>query len=134
MPRRRLDDDEKRDRLIAREIATSERHATAEHRARELRLHREQQARWAKANPDCVREYQDKWKEKNRDYFRQHDRDRYAADTEKIKARRRAYHAANRDRINAERRAKAAAKRAEREALQKPAKKIRAVVMPPNRV
>jgi len=134
MPRRRLSEDDKRDRKIAREIETTLRRETPEFKARERELHRKQQQRWAKVNPGCIAEAQRKWKEKNRDYFRQHDRDRYAADPEKKKARSRAHYTANRERINALRRAKTAAKRAQREAVRKPAKKIRAAIMLPSKL
>lgn len=130
MPRRRLTDDIKHARKVAREIETTLRRIDPEFQERELRLHREQQARWAKENRDCIREAQRKWRENNRDYFRQHDRDRYAADPEKIKARTRAYYEKNRDRINAKRRAKAAAERA----LRHPAKKIGPAIMTVDRI
>lgn len=78
---------------------------------RERFLHREQQARWAKANPDCIADAQRKWRERqDPELFRQYDRDRYALDPEKKKARSRAYYAANKVRINAKRRAPSRAK------------------------
>lgn len=113
----RLSEVEKRERKIERELATTirrnspeylaaNREREAQRRARQRELHRLQQARWAKANPDCIAASMDKWEAKNPDYFRQHDRDRYAADPEKFKAKSRAYYAANRERINARRRRK----------------------------
>ncbi len=130
MPRRKLSDEEKWVRKIDRENATAARGNSDAYIERQRELHRLQQARWAKANRDCIRDAQRKWKEKNPDYHREADRDRYARDAEKIKARRRAYHAANKERVNAKRRANRAALRA----LRKPAKKIGAVILPPNRI
>lgn len=72
----------------------------------ELRRKREQQARWARENPETVAESQRKWRAKNGERCREYDRARYAANPEKKRAARRAYHAANRERINAARREK----------------------------
>lgn len=105
MPRRRLSAEEKHARKVAREIATTVRQMTPEYRERERELHRKQQARWAKANPECIAEAQRKWKANNPEYHRQHDRDRYAADPEQKKARSRAYYAKHKKRILAKRRA-----------------------------
>lgn len=130
MPRRKLSDEEKWVRKIDRENATAARGNSDAYIERQRELHRLQQARWAKANRDCIRDAQRKWKEKNPDYHREADRDRYARDAEKIKARRRAYYAANKERINAAKRAKTAAKLA----LRKPTRKIGPAIMPTNRV
>lgn len=105
MPRRRLSEEEKRERKLARELATTIRQNSPEYIARQRELHRLQQARWARENPDCIATSMDKWEAKNPGYFRQHGRDRYAADPEKFKAKNRAYYADNRERINARRRA-----------------------------
>lgn len=134
MPRRKLSEPEKRNRKWDRELDTAARQNSDAYVERQRELHRLQQARWAKANPDCIRDAQQKWKEKNRDYFRQHDRDRYAMDPEKKKAQVRAYYERNKARINAKRRAKKAAERAARERLRKPAKLIKAVVLTPSRL
>ncbi|QGZ94883.1 hypothetical protein [Terricaulis silvestris] len=73
---------------------------------RERELHRRQQARWAKANPDCIADAQRKWREKqDPELFRKYDAKRYALHAEKIKARKLAYYYANRERIKAKRRA-----------------------------
>lgn len=81
--------------------------SAAKRALREREIHRRQQLRWARANPDCTAEAHRKWKAKQEpDLFRQYDRDRYAMDPEKKKARSRAHYAANRDVINAKRRAK----------------------------
>lgn len=135
MARRRLTDEEKRTRKTEREIATTLKQMTPEYRARERDMHRKQQARWAKANPDCVAEAQRKWKKKqDPELFREYDAKRYAVNAEKIKARVRARYARNKKRINAKRRAKAKAERIAREALLRPVKKIGPAIMPEDRV
>lgn len=63
-------------------LAKIEREATPEHQERTRAKHREQQKRWAKANPDKIAEYQRRWKAKNPGYHRQADRDRYAVKKE----------------------------------------------------
>lgn len=130
MPRRRLTDEEKEFNKLQRELATATRANSDAYIERQRALHRLQQSRWAKANPDKIARYMDKWEAKNPDYFREHDRDRYAADPEKFKAKSRAYYQRNKDRINAARRAK---RKTERE-LRKPAKKIKPAVLSPYRV
>jgi hypothetical protein len=110
MPKPKLSDAQKHNNKIDRENATAARANSDAYIARQRELHRLQQARWAKANPDCIRDAFDKWKDKNRDYFRQHDRDRYAADPEKFKAKSRAYYERNKERINAKRRAERASR------------------------
>ena len=72
-------------------------------------MHRNQQARWAKSNPDKVRAYVRSWAERNRGYQTEVSRDRYAADPEYFRERSRAYYAANRERILAARREKSGA-------------------------
>lgn len=129
MPKR-LSAEEKHARKVARELAATLRQMTPKYRARQRELHRKQQARWAKANPECIAEAQRKWKEKNRDYFRQHDRDRYAADPEAKKARSRAYYAKHKKHILAKRRAA----RAKRREMLKPSQKIGPAIMRASRV
>lgn len=111
MPRRRLTAEEKEFNKLRRELATATRANSDAYIERQRELHREQQARWAKENPEKIARYMDNWEAKNPDYFRQHDRDRYAADPEKFKAKSRAYYERNKERINAARRAKRAAER-----------------------
>lgn len=134
MTRRRLSDEEKEFNKLQREIATATRANSDSYIERQRELHRLQQSRWAKENPDKIARYMDNWEAKNPDYFRQHDRDRYMVDPEKFKAKSRAYYQRNKERINAAKRAKTAAKRAEQEALRKPKKKIAAVVLSPSRL
>lgn len=104
MPRRRLTDEEKRARKMARELATSMRQAARQEYLEER--HREEARMFRLLNPESVAKSQRKWRQNNLDYQRAYDRARYAADPEKYKARRRAHYEKNKERINAARRAK----------------------------
>lgn len=99
MPRRRLTDEEKRARKMARELETSMRQAARQEYLEER--HREESRMFRLLNPESVAESQRKWRQNNLDYHRAYDRARYAADPEKYKARRRAYYAKNKKRISA---------------------------------